>query len=266
MFTDGWIYYQFSFYYVSNETKNWTESRRYCTERGADLVIIKNSEKQDLVKKISCGSEAWIGLTASDEESKWKWVDGSTLSSGFWRPGEPNRHLYENCTIITLSGVWADYLCTNDSKWICNIRCSFFVFNQRTVGENATSTEVACGSSMTTTVSGKHDDAFKYKIITLKAEITLLKDECDFLKKEIEKMKSAVPSAMAQRYTVPIVPQPSASLRCFPGPSVLGRLLGWCCCDCCEELLEQLATRERPGDSLERQLAGGKDPNGPALG
>ncbi|XP_058630047.1 killer cell lectin-like receptor subfamily F member 1 isoform X2 [Onychostoma macrolepis] len=43
---DGWIYYQFSLYYVSNETKNWTESRRYCTERGADLVIIKNSEKQ----------------------------------------------------------------------------------------------------------------------------------------------------------------------------------------------------------------------------
>ncbi|XP_059403001.1 uncharacterized protein LOC132134219 [Carassius carassius] len=76
----------------------------------------------------------------------------------------------------------------------------------RMVGENATSTEVACGSS-TTTLSGKHDDAFKYKIITLKAEITLLKDECDFLKKEIKKMKSAVPSATAQRYTV--VPQPS---------------------------------------------------------
>ncbi|XP_058626536.1 C-type lectin domain family 12 member B-like isoform X2 [Onychostoma macrolepis] len=29
----GWTCYQSSFYYKSNEQKNWTESRRYCTER-----------------------------------------------------------------------------------------------------------------------------------------------------------------------------------------------------------------------------------------
>ncbi len=46
MFTDGWIYYQFSLYYVSNENMNWIESRRYCTDRGADLVIINNREEQ----------------------------------------------------------------------------------------------------------------------------------------------------------------------------------------------------------------------------
>jgi len=44
MFTDGWIYYQSSLYFISsvNEKKNWTESRRYCRERGADLIIINN--------------------------------------------------------------------------------------------------------------------------------------------------------------------------------------------------------------------------------
>ncbi|XP_043093401.1 CD209 antigen-like protein C [Puntigrus tetrazona] len=116
---DGWIY-QFTVYYVSNETKNWTESRRYCTERGADLVIIENRQKQDFVKKISNGSDVWIGLTDSEEEGTWKWVDNSTLpsGSGFWKQGEPNRGTDENCAMSGSTG-WADYPCSSIFKWIC---------------------------------------------------------------------------------------------------------------------------------------------------
>ncbi len=40
------MYYQSSFYFISSEKKSWTESRRYCTERGADLIIINNREEQ----------------------------------------------------------------------------------------------------------------------------------------------------------------------------------------------------------------------------
>jgi len=46
VFTDGWIYYKSSLYFISSETKSWTESRRYCTERGADLIIINNRDEQ----------------------------------------------------------------------------------------------------------------------------------------------------------------------------------------------------------------------------
>ncbi|XP_056113673.1 asialoglycoprotein receptor 1-like, partial [Rhinichthys klamathensis goyatoka] len=48
---DGWTYYKSSLYYMPSETKSWTESRRYCRERGADLIIINNTEKQ--VKAVS---------------------------------------------------------------------------------------------------------------------------------------------------------------------------------------------------------------------
>ncbi|XP_073694018.1 uncharacterized protein [Garra rufa] len=118
MFTDGWIYYEFSLYYISNETKSWAESRTHCTERGADLIIINNSEKQDFVKKMSSGSEVWIGLTDSDEEDTWKWVDNSALTFRFWNSEEPNGHEGENCA-ISLSTGWADYPCTSIFKWIC---------------------------------------------------------------------------------------------------------------------------------------------------
>uniref|UniRef100_A0A8C2GAK5 Uncharacterized protein n=1 Tax=Cyprinus carpio TaxID=7962 RepID=A0A8C2GAK5_CYPCA len=39
---DGWMCHQSSLYYVSSEEKNWTESKKDCTERGADLIILKN--------------------------------------------------------------------------------------------------------------------------------------------------------------------------------------------------------------------------------
>ncbi|XP_043093400.1 CD209 antigen-like protein D [Puntigrus tetrazona] len=117
---DGWIYYQFGLYYVSNETKNWTESRRYCTERGADLVIIENRQKQDFMKKISNGNDVWIGLTDSEEEGTWKWVDNSTLPSDseFWKQGEPNGGTDENCAFSGSAGLF-DYTCSSIIKWIC---------------------------------------------------------------------------------------------------------------------------------------------------
>uniref|UniRef100_A0A9J8DLD6 Si:ch73-122g19.1 n=1 Tax=Cyprinus carpio carpio TaxID=630221 RepID=A0A9J8DLD6_CYPCA len=121
---DEWIYYQFSFYYMSNETKNWTESRQDCLKKGADLIIINSSEEQDFVKNITVNREFWIGLTDSDVEGSWKWVDGSNLISGFWASKEPNGGTTENCAVTyliehpTLLG-WLDIKCNNAHQWIC---------------------------------------------------------------------------------------------------------------------------------------------------
>ncbi|XDV25862.1 hypothetical protein PO909_029701 [Leuciscus waleckii] len=114
---DGCIY-QSSFYYMSSEEKSWSESRRYCTERGADLIIINNKEKEELVKKMSGSTGVWMGLTDSDEEGRWTWVDGSTLTSGFWMSTEPNGYKKENCAVLYPSGLY-DYPCENAFKCIC---------------------------------------------------------------------------------------------------------------------------------------------------
>ncbi|XP_073686257.1 uncharacterized protein [Garra rufa] len=114
---DGWLYSSFSFYFISTLKQSWTESRRYCTERGADLIIINNKEEQEFAKKFSHGNEVWIGLTDSDVEGTWKWVDDSTLISGFWASGQPNVHK-KNC-VVTYSKGWADKTCNKAFKWIC---------------------------------------------------------------------------------------------------------------------------------------------------
>ncbi|XP_026075391.1 CD209 antigen-like protein C [Carassius auratus] len=120
LLSNGWINYQSSFYFLSSLKKNWIESRRYCTERGADLIIINNKEEQDFVKKISANALVWIGLTDSEVERTWKWVDGSTLTSGssFWDPREPNGGTGENCALNYSPG-WADYPCSDLFQWIC---------------------------------------------------------------------------------------------------------------------------------------------------
>ncbi|XP_043106589.1 CD209 antigen-like protein E [Puntigrus tetrazona] len=125
----GWTCFQSNFYYMSNEIKNWNESRRYCTERGADLIIINNREEQEFVKNISGSAIVWIGLTDSDAEGTWKWVDGSRMTSGFssWVSGEPNGGTSENCAVTLavphLVG-WCDVTCYGAFQWICEKRIS----------------------------------------------------------------------------------------------------------------------------------------------
>ncbi|RXN06846.1 CD209 antigen-like protein [Labeo rohita] len=117
--TEKWKCYQSNLYYFSSEKKSWTESRRYCTERGADLIIINNREEQEFVKKqAGDNNRVWIGLTDIDVEGTWKWVDGSPPTSGFWMSAEPNGKRTENCA-LTVVGEWADYPCTEKFNWMC---------------------------------------------------------------------------------------------------------------------------------------------------
>uniref|UniRef100_A0A8C1VHE5 Zmp:0000001103 n=1 Tax=Cyprinus carpio TaxID=7962 RepID=A0A8C1VHE5_CYPCA len=122
LFTDGWSYYNLSLYFISSEWKSWTESRRYCTERGADLIIINNREEQNFVNSIAGSTLVWIGLTDSDEEGRWKWVDGSNMISSFWWSGEPSGYRGKNCAVSYPSG-WYDNQCNTAYKWICEKNC-----------------------------------------------------------------------------------------------------------------------------------------------
>ncbi|XP_053533490.1 C-type lectin domain family 4 member M [Ictalurus punctatus] len=119
----GWIYFSSSFYYISIEKKSWTESRKDCRERRADLVIINNKGEQEFISKILSRRKAWIGLNDRDREGEWKWVDGTPLNTGFWGQSEPNGAARENCVVIhdhtDPVWNWSDYPCDVQFIWIC---------------------------------------------------------------------------------------------------------------------------------------------------
>ncbi|KAG7219305.1 hypothetical protein INR49_010367 [Caranx melampygus] len=101
---EGWCY---SF---SSSYSSWFDGRRSCRCRGGDLVKIDSSEEQTFLynqvrqRRKYFGETFWIGLTDSDTEGQWSWVDGSPLdqSLSLWGRRQPdnwNRRILTERTV-----------------------------------------------------------------------------------------------------------------------------------------------------------------------
>ncbi|XP_053273865.1 C-type lectin domain family 4 member C isoform X8 [Pleuronectes platessa] len=119
-----WVYFRSSFYFISSDTKSWGDSRDDCLQKGADLVIINSKEENEFTRQFT--RSFWIGLTDTETEGTWKWVDGTLLSTttSYWYPGEPNPKYYpdENCGEARYNydeNNWNDNNCKRLYFWIC---------------------------------------------------------------------------------------------------------------------------------------------------
>ncbi|RXN37171.1 complement C3-like protein [Labeo rohita] len=68
--------------FISKKPMSWSDSRQYCRDRGADLVIINTEEKQRLLSS-SFRERLWIGLSDIENEGNLTWVDNSPLNQGY---------------------------------------------------------------------------------------------------------------------------------------------------------------------------------------
>uniref|UniRef100_A0A1A8LF77 C-type lectin domain-containing protein n=1 Tax=Nothobranchius pienaari TaxID=704102 RepID=A0A1A8LF77_9TELE len=125
--------YYFNYLYLP-----WKGSRRFCEALGADLVKIDSREEQEfLVEKVKTFEMGdiwdgfWIGLTDSEVEGTWTWVDGSPLDSRmkFWLKEQPDNSKArtasgEDCVTIVKReaedlNTWNDDICSLAFKSIC---------------------------------------------------------------------------------------------------------------------------------------------------
>ncbi|KAK0150633.1 C-type lectin domain family 4 member M [Merluccius polli] len=114
------MYYNHRLYYISTAKKNRAASRDDCLERDADLVVINSREEQEFVSRQAGPYWTWIGLSDGDTEGTWKWVDGTNMTSSFWRRGQPNDYGGgEDCVVTSLGKDWRDASCGELFRWMC---------------------------------------------------------------------------------------------------------------------------------------------------
>uniref|UniRef100_A0AAQ4P7E9 C-type lectin domain-containing protein n=1 Tax=Gasterosteus aculeatus aculeatus TaxID=481459 RepID=A0AAQ4P7E9_GASAC len=119
----GWVYFDQSFYYISSSQMSWQDSRDDCLQNGSNLIIITSKEEQ--VCEINGPRDGiWIGLTDTETEGTWKWVDGTEPKERYWTTGEPNSYQgsNEDCGEIRFyeeQHNWNDLECSYKNFWIC---------------------------------------------------------------------------------------------------------------------------------------------------
>ncbi|XP_071356007.1 CD209 antigen-like protein C [Trachinotus anak] len=121
--TTGWKPFRCSCYYKSTDVKNWSDSRKDCQSRGADLVIVNSKEEQEFVSKMNEHGASWIGLQSEKENSwsdkwRWKWVDGSTPVYLVWALGVDVNPVEGSTVYMDVQGKWM-HTKDGSKQWIC---------------------------------------------------------------------------------------------------------------------------------------------------
>ncbi|XP_032414857.1 asialoglycoprotein receptor 2-like [Xiphophorus hellerii] len=83
----GWTFFNESCYFFSKVSLTWAESRLFCQDKSADLIVINNLQEQKFIYD-NMNSFHWLGLYRSG--SDWYWVDRRIDTLKFWRLSDPD--------------------------------------------------------------------------------------------------------------------------------------------------------------------------------
>ncbi|XP_061472650.1 C-type lectin domain family 17, member A-like isoform X3 [Rhineura floridana] len=121
----NWLRFEKSCYFFSTSLKAWFDAKQDCEKEGAYLLIVNSLvEHNFLVKHLGNEQVFWIGLSDTNKEGEWLWLDGSRVSLSFWGAGEPNNAGHrEDCATLRFNGKWNDALCSLKEYWICKKKC-----------------------------------------------------------------------------------------------------------------------------------------------
>ncbi|XP_072042888.1 EGF-like repeat and discoidin I-like domain-containing protein 3 [Amphiura filiformis] len=140
---EGYNNYCYSFNHAA--TVMYFEANKSCSDMGSQLVSIHSQEEQDfLAGHIRYHQQVtsfgyFIGLNDIDNETTWKWTDGTQVDFNAWNEDEPNNIGDEDCagmygdiTQLDSRGLWNSFQCDASMAYICR---AFKVYDASWNGE-----------------------------------------------------------------------------------------------------------------------------------
>ncbi|XP_036092829.1 C-type lectin domain family 2 member A isoform X1 [Rousettus aegyptiacus] len=107
-----WIGVREKCFYFSDDTRDWTASKNFCSSQGSELAQIDTKEDMEFLKKHIGTFMHWIGLSRKQGES-WKWTNGTVFNGWF----EINGNGF--FAFLSADGVYSSRGFV-DIKWICS--------------------------------------------------------------------------------------------------------------------------------------------------
>ncbi|XP_067386090.1 killer cell lectin-like receptor subfamily B member 1B allele C [Emydura macquarii macquarii] len=104
-------------YWVSRDSKTWSESCADCSARGSQLLVIRDREELEFLKYLTQGtSEFWVGLSVPSPQKAWVWLDGFRLNlTRFPGLGQAEEN---SCGTLKGNQIRSDS-CSSVFQWIC---------------------------------------------------------------------------------------------------------------------------------------------------
>uniref|UniRef100_A0A8C2L9E1 C-type lectin domain-containing protein n=1 Tax=Cricetulus griseus TaxID=10029 RepID=A0A8C2L9E1_CRIGR len=116
--TKNWLLHRDKCIQFSQESDIWKTGLADCATKGATFLLIRDHEELSFIKASANakGTTFWLGLYYTLPDKKWKWVNGSTLSSdGLQITGETKK---DSCVAISKNKVTSE-ACDSHNMWIC---------------------------------------------------------------------------------------------------------------------------------------------------
>ncbi|XP_056869259.1 collectin-12-like [Takifugu flavidus] len=121
-----WLNHRDKCYFFSKDLHSFDDAKTSCELMSASLLIINDKEEQKwLRKQVQGKGYFWMGLTDKDEESVWRWLDGTQPAFTMWKPGQPDNWNHghdisgEDCAGLIHEALWNDFFCEDLISYIC---------------------------------------------------------------------------------------------------------------------------------------------------
>ncbi|XP_054446805.1 C-type lectin domain family 2 member A [Pteronotus mesoamericanus] len=107
-----WIEVRYKCFYFSDDTRNWTGSKTFCSSQRSELAWIDTHKDLEFLKNHTGTLMHWIGLSRKQGEP-WRWTNGQTFNAWFEISGNGSFAFLNADGVYSSRGL-------DDMKWICS--------------------------------------------------------------------------------------------------------------------------------------------------